>query len=321
MSGAKASIPNLSGQTFGRWMVLNDFVEINKERKWLCQCSCSNGTKRYVLERSLKSGGSLSCGCLRKENLHKAISYDLTGKRFGDLTVIGRSARENASRGLWWKCQCSCGSTYDVLGTLLVTGKRTHCGCKTARNTHISDITGQVFGRLTALFSTEERSKSGSVMWHCRCQCGKELDLDYNRLLYSAVKSCGCQKREHDQKLQSYLNHIDGTSLEMLGSTKVPTNSTTGHKGVYHIQGKYIARIVFQQKAYYLGTYANIQDAITARKDAEEAVFEPALAFYTAWKEKAAQDPQWAENNPASVSVLRDPNGRLYVQTMPRLAL
>ena len=54
-------VRDITGQVFGKWTVLGDPIKTEKgERKWLCRCSC--GTKRYVLERSLLSGGSLSCG-------------------------------------------------------------------------------------------------------------------------------------------------------------------------------------------------------------------------------------------------------------------
>lgn len=305
-------------QRIGRWVVLGQYVKTAKgEKKWLCRCEC--GTERYVLERALKSGGSLSCGCLRKERAAQAVAHDLTGMRFGDLTVIRKIEKESANRGIWWNCRCSCGSTCEVLGTLLATGRKTHCGCKTVKTQPISDIAGQMFGRLTALYPTDRRTASGSVLWHCRCACGNEVDVSYNELLYTSVKSCGCQKKEHDQALHSFLNHIDGTSLEMLGSTKLPSNNTTGCRGVYLIKGKYVAKIVFRKKPYYLGTYAKIEDAIQARKEAEEAIFQTALPFYAAWQEKAANDPAWAEANPVRVNVMRNRENQIYLEMTPEI--
>ncbi len=309
----------LTGQTFGRWTVLNSYERTKKgEKKWLCRCQC--GTERYVLERSLIHGGSLSCGCLRKEEARKAVAHDLTGKIFGDFTVLGRGEKKTVSRGLWWRCQCACGNTCEVLGSLLVTGRKTHCGCKSGKNYAYSDITGQRFGRLTALCPTRGRDGKGSVLWHCRCDCGKELEASYNDLAYSNLISCGCRKKEHDKALGGYLTHIDGTSLEMISSKKVPTNNTTGAKGVYFIKGKYVAKLVFQKKAYYLGTFEEIGDAIAARREAEETVFEGARKFYAEWKLFAEADPKWTAENPASIQVKRDSNGRLRLETAPNLA-
>ena len=58
---------NLQNARFGRWTVQGDFATTQKgERKWRCRCDC--GTERYVLESSLKYGGSKGCGCRKKEH-------------------------------------------------------------------------------------------------------------------------------------------------------------------------------------------------------------------------------------------------------------
>ena len=119
----------VAGVRIGRWTVQDEFIKTAKgEKKWLCRCDC--GTERYVLERSLRHGGSMSCGCIRKEEAVKAISYDLAGQVFGDLTVLSKAENQRKNGGIWWTCQCSCGNLYDVPGSLLVTGRRTHCGSK-----------------------------------------------------------------------------------------------------------------------------------------------------------------------------------------------
>ena len=38
------------------------------------------------------------------------------------------------------------------------------------------DLTGQTFNRLTVLYPLKER-KNGSVVWHCKCECGNECDV------------------------------------------------------------------------------------------------------------------------------------------------
>lgn len=77
-----------TGETqIGRWTVLDQSItKTNGEVAWLCRCSC--GTERYVLERSLRYGGSASCGCLANERARSAVSHKLDGKVFGDLTVL-----------------------------------------------------------------------------------------------------------------------------------------------------------------------------------------------------------------------------------------
>jgi len=57
--------------------------------------------------------------------------------------------------------------------------------------------------------------------------------IPYNTLLYGNTRSCGCKKRESDQKLSGRVSRVAGTSIDHLKSKKIPTNNTTGVKGVY----------------------------------------------------------------------------------------
>lgn len=52
--------------------------------------------------------------------------YDLTGRKFGSLTVRGFAGRKNTH--LWWDCDCSCGNSRRVRSTFLTGGYTTHCG-------------------------------------------------------------------------------------------------------------------------------------------------------------------------------------------------
>ena len=181
-----------------------------------------------------------------------------------------------------------------------------------------NDISGQRFYRLTAEYMLPDRGADGSVIWHCRCDCGNEIDVVYNNLVHCNMKSCGCQKKEHDKRLQSFLTHVAGTSVDAIKSKKVPTDNTTGYKGVYLIRGKYVAKIVFQKKQYFLGTYGKIEDAVEARKEAEEVLFDGVAEHYRKWKEIADTDPEWAEQNPVQVIVNKAGQG-LDVMLFPEL--
>ena len=294
------------GTKIGRWTVQDSFIKTTKgEKKWLCRCEC--GTERYVLERSLRHNGSLSCGCLRKEESVKAVSYDLTGKKYGELTVLHKAENQRKNGGVWWSCLCSCGNHYDVPATLLTTGKRTNCGGKIhPKNYSNTDITNRRYHSLVAQYPLNERNNKGAVMWHCICDCGNEIDVTYNNLLYGNMKSCGCQKKENDKKLQSTLTHLAGTSIDMLRSKKIPSDNTTGYKGVYIIRGKYVAKIVFRGKAYYLGAFDNINDAAEARKEAEKILFDNVAEHYAMWEEKAKGYPKWGKENPIQIFVHQD---------------
>lgn len=83
------------------------------------------------------------------------------------------------------------------------------------------------------------------MIWHCRCDCGNEINVSYNNLMYCGQQSCGCKKKEHDKALAGYLVHVDGTSIDALESDKIPQNNTTGVKVVYRIKGHYLKKSYF----------------------------------------------------------------------------
>lgn len=52
---------------------------------------------------------------------------DLTGQRFGSLTVIEYSPRKTTYGGTHWKCQCDCGNHLIVRSDNLRKGNSTQC--------------------------------------------------------------------------------------------------------------------------------------------------------------------------------------------------
>lgn len=54
---------------------------------------------------------------------------DLTGQRFGRLTVIERSGKVTKGRSVYWKCICDCGNETIVSSDNLRKRKTKSCGC------------------------------------------------------------------------------------------------------------------------------------------------------------------------------------------------
>lgn len=52
-----------------------------------------------------------------------------------------------------------------------------------------------------------------------------------------------------------------------------PSNNTTGQKGVHPTRGRWFARIKVDQKIIHLGVFKNFDDAVIARKKAEDKYF------------------------------------------------
>lgn len=55
------------------------------------------------------------------------MKYDLTGQKFGRLTVISRCT--TPGKLTFWECQCDCGRQTTVTGTSLRNGRVKSCGC------------------------------------------------------------------------------------------------------------------------------------------------------------------------------------------------
>lgn len=91
-----------------------------------------------------------------------------------------------------WRCRCDCGGEILLDTRCLQRGSVTDCGCITKVKPGQLDLTGRRFGLLFCMEPTERRSKSGSVLWRCRCDCGKECLAVSGQLLSGGKQSCGC---------------------------------------------------------------------------------------------------------------------------------
>jgi hypothetical protein len=64
---------------------------------------------------------------IRVETTFMGQFTDLTGRRFGRLTVLGQS--KNRGRRVTWLCQCTCGRRKLLVADYLTCGKARSCGC------------------------------------------------------------------------------------------------------------------------------------------------------------------------------------------------
>lgn len=113
---------------------------------------------------------------------------DLTGKKFGKLTVLKRSSKK--SRNIYYDCQCECGRFRTVVGWRLTNGEITTC--KICSNPNYKNIANQKFGKLTAIKDTGKRTSNRSVIWECICECGNIIEVDGTSLRTGHTTSCGC---------------------------------------------------------------------------------------------------------------------------------
>ena len=243
---------------------------------------------------------------------------DLTGKKYGNLTVLRRV--EGQSRYLTWECQCDCGNIVRVDSRRLRSGSITNCGCiKKDKNRKrvgrkAENLTGRRYGKLIALYPLGKTEKSGSILWRCRCDCGNEVDVSVSSLNNGNNKSCGCLKKEYQKLVHDRLHLIDGTCVEWLDGRKSRSDNTSGFRGVFRKKnGKYSASIGFKKKIYYIGTFEEYNDAVEARLRAEKMIHDGFVEAHEYWLERAARDPDWGQENPFRFDVAKE-NGALVIR-------
>lgn len=148
------------------------------------------------------------------------------------------------------------------------------------------NLFGQRFGRLTVLACAE--NVGGRTAWLCRCDCGREIVATTRRLRDGRRTSCGCDAPCSGQSRggagRASLTFVDGTCVEMIRAAgTVRSNNTSGVPGVDWVasKGRWRAAICFKGKRRYLGSYTKREDAVKARKRAEEELFQPFLEEFS----------------------------------------
>lgn len=301
---------DLTGKRFGSLVVQEKTSDL-EDRYYVWRCRCDCGNEVLVNTKRLTRGTIQNCGCSPKPNSGRGQhAEDLTGRVFGSLTAIEREKSRNGKT--YWLCQCVCGNQISVQTSDLKRGHTESCGCqrKYRLKDRIADIADQKFGRLTALYPTDSRDSKGSVYWHCRCDCGNEVNITEDGLVHGGYKSCGCRKREIQESIMEHLTFVDGTCVEWLRSRKTRSDNTSGFRGIYRTPfGRWKAVIGLQGKRYYIGTFESFDDAIKARLKAEELLHDGFVTAYKEWQLKATENKKWEEIHPFFFHVIKTDEG------------
>ena len=139
---------------------------------------------------------------------------DLTGQKFGRLTVLSRAPNKN--KRTMWHCKCDCegGSEIDVEAYNLKSGHTKSCGClhKNAGENKLNHLIGERFGRLVVIARDNDYiSPKGKhhVKWVCLCDCGNCISADVNSLRNGETNSCGCYAAEQRFKTHKKYNKYE----------------------------------------------------------------------------------------------------------------
>lgn len=117
---------NLIGKQFGKLTVISQAESKRGVRFWKCKCECGNDA--IVETAHLKSGHTQSCGCYWREKIFESNAKDISGQKFGKLTVLKQSDVKK-NRCIYWDCLCECGNHITVCGASLRNQNTLSCGC------------------------------------------------------------------------------------------------------------------------------------------------------------------------------------------------
>lgn len=217
--------PNdLIGTTYGK-LTVDEYIGVKylgRNRSHLYKCHCICGTENVITTRAmLLKGDKKSCGCAYKD-AGLSIKENLIGKKFGRWTVIdeapNRVSSSGKTRSIMWKCRCECGTVKDVGARALKTGMSTSCGClqkERVSEALTDDLTGRRFCYLTVVSrngshcSSKSRKSNFNAVWHCKCDCGNEVDVLGFSLKNGDTTSCGCKKQsKYELYVEQYLDSL-----------------------------------------------------------------------------------------------------------------
>lgn len=224
------------------------------------------------------------------------VREDLTGKRFGYLTVLEQVEDYTTLSGRHrdkWLCKCDCGNIIEVRGMNLKNGHTKSCGCyrterirqvKKKYNTY--DLSGEYGVGYTSngkefYFDLKDYDKIKDYCWY----------IDNGNYVNTWIKNKG-RTRMHrlimnfpKDKVVDHINHnkYDNrksnlricTQQQNSANKRLLDRNASGIVGISwnSKSNKWEAYIRINYKKIHLGLYQNIEDAIQVRKEAEEKYF------------------------------------------------
>lgn len=226
---------------------------------------------------------------------------DLTGKKFGRLTVIKRAedyTYYNSKRKVvipQWYCKCDCGNQELILvrGLHLRNGNTKSCGCLSKelasnlnKKSNIYDLSGEYGIGYSSngeefYFDLEDYDLIKDYCWFILnngyvCASKNRKNILMHRLVMNACDDAVqidhiFHKKNDNRKSQLRIATRSQNSMNM---TLREDNSSSVTGVTYKSRNKlWVAQIQVNNKYIYLGSFAKFEDAVKARKEAEEKYF------------------------------------------------
>ena len=217
---------------------------------------------------------------------------DLTGQKFGRLTVI-RKAENPSEAHIKWLCECECGNFITTRGTSLRSGITKSCGClvsdkirewnKANKKCNVYDLTGD-YGIGYAsntnepfYFDLEDYDKIKDYYWSANTDgymystCDDEYILMHRLIIDENNPEMQVDHFNRNKKDNRKENLRSLTPQHNNWNRGLQQNNESGVTGVRWNKEaqKWVAYIMCK----HLGTFNSFEDAVKARKRAEQKYF------------------------------------------------
>lgn len=234
------------------------------------------------------------------------IRKDLTGKKFGKLTVLSQNENDYVSpcgrKAALWNCICECGNKCVKNGWYLTKGDTQSCGCieneiKAKRGKemfekhNVYDLSGDYGIGYTEeheefWFDKEDYEKIKDYYWsydsngYVASRDENRKTIKLHRIVMNAKETDIVDHVKHpprkEHKFDNRKQNLRFVTLSQNSMNQhLRTNNTSGITGVSWHKGKqkWCASIGINRKQIALGSFAKFEDAVLARKNAEEKYF------------------------------------------------
>lgn len=225
---------------------------------------------------------------------------DLTGQRFGRLTVIERSDDYIVPSGQHkprWLCKCDCGNEVVVWGMSLRNEGTRSCGClnseltaernKNRKKYNEYDLSGEYGIGYTSkgeefYFDLEDYDKIKDYCWYINSRGyvirplnGKSGSRFFHRMIIDCPDGFEIDHIHQDKKYDNRKSNLRVcTHMENSMNRKIRPDNTSGVTGVYWVkkQHKWLSMIVANGRTQKK-RFKNFEDAVAQRKKWEREFF------------------------------------------------
>lgn len=234
---------------------------------------------------------------------------DLTGQRFGKLTVLCRAKEDkikpSGERRIKWHCKCDCGNECDVRAEFLKNHHTRSCGCQRGKrqkrlpNEYIDKGDFYILvidGGLNVLIDSDDYEKCKQYQWRLARDgryfiCGK---LYLHRFVYGEVPEGYVVDHINGDLLDNRKSNLRLCTHEENMRNSSPRNGK--YPGVNKTKsGTWSARLKVKQKVVFEKRFKTEEEAIQARIEAEEKYYGE-YGYYNSRIKNKEENNLWEES-------------------------